>query len=44
MLQNDFSSCFVDIEIHEMSFRLFENSFSVDDNEIDSSIRLELIK
>lgn len=42
--QNDFSSRFVDVILHKKSFCLFENPFSIDENDVDSSIRLKLIE
>lgn len=40
----NYSSQFVDVKLHKKSFRLFENPFSIDENNVDSSNELELIE
>jgi len=43
-LQTDFSSRFSDVKLHEKSWRLFENPFDIDENDVDTSLKLEVIE
>jgi len=43
-LQTDFQSRCSDVKLHEKSGRLFENPFNIDENDVDTSLQLEVIE
>jgi hypothetical protein len=42
--ETDFSSRFSDVKLHEKSWRLFENPFNIDENDVDTFLQLEVIE
>jgi hypothetical protein len=42
--ETDFSSQFFDVKLHEKLWRLFENPFNIDENDVDTFLQLEVIE
>ena len=42
--ETDFSSRFFDVKLYEKSWRLFENPFNIDENDVDTFLQLEVIE
>lgn len=43
-LQTDFSSRFLDVKLQKNSWRLFKNPFNIDENNVDTSLQLQVIE